>query len=223
MRKFIFGIAWIALASFGQAAHATVFTLTIPFDPAAGSFDRFQPATATNPEEYLFIGRTFASPIILNQGDVLSVTFSGLQDFPITGFSTSYQHANASITWAPGQSPEFDAHFALLNYTGSVSATTFGAADTFRNTAELNPPFSFGFSDVFIGPSLASPGEDATLETMRVDFSLSFASGPISVEAVGFEVLGVPEPSTWAMLLIGFAGLGFMAYRRKAKPALMAA
>jgi hypothetical protein len=25
---------------------------------------------------------------------------------------------------------------------------------------------------------------------------------------------GVPEPSTWAMMLIGFAGLGFKAYRR---------
>ena len=25
---------------------------------------------------------------------------------------------------------------------------------------------------------------------------------------------GVPEPSTWAMLLLGFAGIGFMAYRR---------
>jgi hypothetical protein len=33
----------------------------------------------------------------------------------------------------------------------------------------------------------------------------------------------VPEPSTWAMMIFGFAGIGFMAYRRKAKPALMAA
>jgi hypothetical protein len=33
----------------------------------------------------------------------------------------------------------------------------------------------------------------------------------------------VPEPSTWAMMLLGFAGIGFMAYRRKLKPALMAA
>jgi hypothetical protein len=33
----------------------------------------------------------------------------------------------------------------------------------------------------------------------------------------------VPEPSTWAMLLLGFAGVGFMAYRRKSKPALIAA
>jgi hypothetical protein len=34
---------------------------------------------------------------------------------------------------------------------------------------------------------------------------------------------GVPEPSTWVMMILGFAGLGFMAYRRKSKPALMAA
>jgi hypothetical protein len=33
----------------------------------------------------------------------------------------------------------------------------------------------------------------------------------------------VPEPSTWAMMLLGFAGLGFMAYRRKSKPSWMAA
>ena len=26
---------------------------------------------------------------------------------------------------------------------------------------------------------------------------------------------GVPEPSTWAMMILGFAGVGFMAYRRK--------
>jgi hypothetical protein len=38
-----------------------------------------------------------------------------------------------------------------------------------------------------------------------------------------FAASAVPEPSTWAMLLIGFAGVGFMAYRRKSKPALMAA
>jgi len=33
----------------------------------------------------------------------------------------------------------------------------------------------------------------------------------------------VPEPSTWAMMILGFAGVGFLAYRRKSKPALMAA
>jgi len=33
----------------------------------------------------------------------------------------------------------------------------------------------------------------------------------------------VPEPSTWAMMLFGFAGVGIMAYRRKSKPAAMVA
>jgi uncharacterized protein (TIGR03118 family) len=37
------------------------------------------------------------------------------------------------------------------------------------------------------------------------------------------SIRAVPEPSTWEMLLIGFAGIGFMTYRRKSKPALMAA
>jgi phospholipase/lecithinase/hemolysin len=34
---------------------------------------------------------------------------------------------------------------------------------------------------------------------------------------------GVPEPSTWALMILGFAGVGFMAYRRKSKSALMVA
>jgi PEP-CTERM motif len=33
----------------------------------------------------------------------------------------------------------------------------------------------------------------------------------------------VPEPSTWAMMILGFIGVGFMAYRRKSKGALMPA
>ena len=37
------------------------------------------------------------------------------------------------------------------------------------------------------------------------------------------RVSAVPEPSTWAMMILGFAGVGFMAYRRKSKQALMAA
>ncbi len=55
-----------------------------------------------------------------------------------------------------------------------------------------------------------NPGPDLALAT----------SGSFLVRSV---TPAVPEPSTWAMMVLGFAGLGFMAYRRKSKPALMAA
>ena len=32
------------------------------------------------------------------------------------------------------------------------------------------------------------------------------------------NVAAVPESSIWAMMIIGFFGIGFMAYRRKSKP-----
>ncbi|KRR09577.1 hypothetical protein CQ12_13915 [Bradyrhizobium jicamae] len=31
------------------------------------------------------------------------------------------------------------------------------------------------------------------------------------------NVAPVPEPSTWAMMILGFAGVGFLAYRRRAQ------
>ena len=39
----------------------------------------------------------------------------------------------------------------------------------------------------------------------------------------GMEFLAAPEPSTWAMMLLGFAGLGFMGYRASAKRQALAA
>jgi hypothetical protein len=40
--------------------------------------------------------------------------------------------------------------------------------------------------------------------------------GNLATLNVTVEVAGaVPEASTWAMMILGFCGLGFMAYRRK--------
>jgi len=40
---------------------------------------------------------------------------------------------------------------------------------------------------------------------------------------IGLAVAPVPEPSTWAMMLLGFAGVGFVAYRRRNQMTLHAA
>jgi PEP-CTERM motif len=63
--------------------------------------------------------------------------------------------------------------------------------------------FFFTTLDPFgqLAPSLADP--NATIN----DYLLAVEFAP--------QVAAVPEPSTWAMMILGFCGLGFMAYRRK--------
>jgi hypothetical protein len=56
--------------------------------------------------------------------------------------------------------------------------------------------------------------------------AFSYGLYPVGPNGQGFGtsqgfVVGVPEPSTWAMMLLGFAGLGFAGYRSsKSKAAL---
>jgi hypothetical protein len=45
-----------------------------------------------------------------------------------------------------------------------------------------------------------------TIDPSYQNYSLIFSAGVVS---------GVPEPSTWAMMLVGFAGVVFMTYRRR--------
>jgi PEP-CTERM motif len=47
-------------------------------------------------------------------------------------------------------------------------------------------------------------------------FTVSFRNDPAFDALDSFSVASaVPEPSTWAMMILGFMGVGFMAYRRK--------
>jgi PEP-CTERM motif len=43
----------------------------------------------------------------------------------------------------------------------------------------------------------------------NTEVQFSYIHGSVST------VTAVPEPSTWAMMILGFSGIGFMAYRRK--------
>jgi hypothetical protein len=58
---------------------------------------------------------------------------------------------------------------------------------------------------------------------VRVSGQIIAFDDPVVVGNWNITVGVVPEPSSWALMLVGFAGVGFMAYRRKSKPALMAA
>ena len=48
----------------------------------------------------------------------------------------------------------------------------------------------------------------------------NFYGDPITVELTA--IAAAPEPSTWAMMILGFAGVGWMAYRRRNGAAITA-
>lgn len=57
----------------------------------------------------------------------------------------------------------------------------------------------------------------AAISFVSLDLDAGFA-GSQQLQVSDFTVTaGVPEPSTWAMMIFGFCGLGFMAYRRSSQ------
>jgi hypothetical protein len=62
------------------------------------------------------------------------------------------------------------------------------------------------------------PGYIIDFKTPGAFKSVVFATAPSAFEfAVNSSVSGVPELSTWGMMLAGFAGLGMVGYRRNAR------
>jgi hypothetical protein len=68
------------------------------------------------------------------------------------------------------------------------------------------------FSVDFARIGLGQAGNDGTSYNYFVD--------DLSITTVA---RAVPEPSTWAMMILGFAGIGFMAYRRRNQGAALSA
>jgi hypothetical protein len=56
-----------------------------------------------------------------------------------------------------------------------------------------------------------------------IDLNGNLAGLPFLAAITADTVAAVPEPSAWPMMILGFAGVGLMTYRRKSRPTLMAA
>jgi hypothetical protein len=106
-----------------------------------------------------------------------------------------------------------------LTPTVSASGNFFGIQDNgiIAVAASYVSGSSLSSSATFANSTISGLGLTAG------SYTFTFGSG-INSDSVTVQIGGaVPEPSTWAMMILGFAGIGFMAYRRKSKPALMAA
>jgi hypothetical protein len=131
-------------------------------------------------------------------------------DYSVNPGTQSLAGTTATITikdLGQGTTTQFDPSSALLGNATSGSG--------YQNSENLQ----FGF----LGGPLGF--QASANDTYQFDFTLTGGSlaAPLAVEAFVEIGSGVPEPSTWAMLILGFAGIGFVAHRKKSKPALMAA
>lgn len=92
----------------------------------------------------------------------------------------------------------------LLLTSGSVVQDFFFDGSTFSlPPGTYTPSYNYLFTATF----LTSPGHQPAPNTFT-----GGADGPV--------VTAVPEPATWAMMVLGFLGVGFVSYRRRAGSSL---
>jgi hypothetical protein len=107
-----------------------------------------------------------------------------------------------------------------------ANATLISGTVTLQGTGPEAGVYTFGLQSALDPKGSATNGGD-TGDTMVVGTALNgLPEEPITVVNIigsSFVFAGVnlslttavPEPSTWAMMILGFAGVGFMAYRRR--------
>jgi hypothetical protein len=62
----------------------------------------------------------------------------------------------------------------------------------------------------------------ANVADSSINWTNNLSTNPDAPGQSGFSITAVPEPSTWAMVILGFVGIGAMACRRRKTAALAA-
>jgi opacity protein-like surface antigen len=144
-------------------------------------------------------------PQIVPTGDTYFVPLGGAFNFDysfnpdVGGSEVSLTGLTALITVTDllnGHTATFDPTIAAL---GDTLGDTHGAPGGYQNSEKI----SFGFID---------PGFNANLnDTFHITYTVSgLADGPLTV--TNTVILGsgvaVPEPASWALMMLGFGGIG---------------
>jgi hypothetical protein len=189
-------------------AVTTLFILPLAIEPATADT-----ITANFTTEVTFPGPTFvAVPPVgqvtfsLNEDGTIAASLSSNEIIIGFGFD-SFGHFTSS-------------NFSTVGFEDTEFGTSFG---TFQSGFDypLRPPevtsLSWTISNWSAGPlTSVSQVLGGAGSTAFVDFFLyTYVGDQVPLIQYGANVSPVPEPSTWAMMLLGFAGIGFMAYRRK--------
>ena len=206
LMKPVMAVAAFALCA-GHAQAAT-FTLNLTGVVADGVFFHFN-SGGTHYDQWLLplMGLDSSNQITVSQGDTINATVTLDQLFTVpasqqlTSFSflTTGSSFPAINTGVSGATTFFNGITPIKGGSGSTTTSSQLANDVgffpSNNTA-------FTFDSVTSNFTIDTLGQPATLDRASISYTLFSRA--------------VPEPASWAMLLIGFSGLGAaMRSRRK--------
>jgi hypothetical protein len=218
------GLAWLGLT--GAAGAVTVSLTPGPQDP------QYFASEATGQNGFTIDGVTWS--LVSGSAATAKGTTPGISAAPLgMGTSTSTGTTYMSVrgggtemaTWATPQT-------SLSIYWGSIDANICGGGSSscgnLNSVAITVDGYTLTGSNLMSMGALGigSQGSPKDNQLVRISGLAPFTQVEFSSTRNAFEFsLGaaVPEASTWAMMLAGFAGLGFLGWRGSRKSAAHAA
>jgi hypothetical protein len=157
-------------------------------------------------------------PIPVNPAGLPGVNFSpsiseaqiepgGVETLSVTFTAVSGRNAKLVAPGITGTLELFAGNGDVFDFTVSGMSGTFSHDFIYSTAGIYSPSYDFeGVSHEIANSGFTLPNPQTV--SRQGDFA------KVTVLAA------VPEPSTWAMMMLGFAGLGLMAYRRRQRGAL---
>ena len=177
----------------------------------SGAANNHQPSTltitditgidvSTNKNDYVIGKITWVNLATYNTDQNFNVKYTFTLNFtsPNSTFDSQVFNLNIQQTTNPSPDNVFNVSQTLLNNLGPFTLDGVTVKDI--HFVE----YGDGSYDKYSGKWTNPEGGTSMLKIVA-DFKVGPAIPP------------VPEPSTWAMMILGFGGVGFMAYRRKSK------
>jgi PEP-CTERM motif len=167
-----------------------------------------------------------------NTGEVSSgQTVSGIS-FDVSGLTSTstFTQAGTLVNVATGGTETFPGG-SPTHWVGGNTSTTLlidtvpgtgakpndlivGSSPAANNGFDQFDPYINGTGTFTIAASLSNVN---SFTVSNVEFFFGTVPTEVDGRPGSFPVGSIPEPSTWAMMILGFFGVGFMAYRRKSK------
>jgi hypothetical protein len=193
-----------------SALAAACATASVSVYEAAGFSCNVGPVTFSD----ITVGSTTSGSGVVTLSDFSPFTFV---DDGVTEFGLHLSFASNTGT-SPGSQADVSLEF---NVSGAPSLTdafaTFAGTTTGTGTDDLSEVLSNGVSLTLHAPGATSAMFSAVPSLSVIkdqsDFAGSAGSADSSIIGNAFSVTAVPESSTWAMMVVGFAGLGYAGWR----------